>query len=157
MTKSDLIIEYWENFISTLPENSVYNTKRYISEKWGNSNRMASDLAALLKNGSKKAACSSVWEFEESGDEIPKPGLITIILDGNDVPQCIVETVDVIQKKFYDVDLDFILAEGEGFKTVESWRDAHWDYFGETLGKFGKNPQKDMPLICEYFKVIYNK
>ncbi|NEQ26775.1 MAG: ASCH domain-containing protein, partial [Microcoleus sp. SIO2G3] len=44
---------------------------------------------------------------------------------------------------------------GEGDRSLEYWREAHWRYFSRVLPKIGKEPTIDMLLVCERFKVVY--
>jgi uncharacterized protein YhfF len=54
-----------------------------------------------------------------------------------------------------EVDAKFAYEEGEGDRSLEYWRDAHWRFFSRTLPTIGKEPSVDMPLVCERFRVIY--
>jgi uncharacterized protein YhfF len=85
---------------------------------------------------------------------LPEVGLKTIVLDGQGEPLCIVETTEVVVRPYQEVDASFAYEEGEGDRSLEYWRDAHWRFFSRTLPTIGREPTVDMPLVCERFRVI---
>lgn len=129
--------------------------KSIITDKFGDNPELVTELANLIVSGEKTATCSCIWEYQEEGNEIPNVGLKTIVLDGNDVPRCIIETTEVEIKKYSEVEADFAGDEGEGDKSLDYWRKAHKRYFTSTLPNIGREFSEDMPLVCERFKVIY--
>src|SRR5512138_95990 len=151
MTK-ETVKKYWEQFLAGLPPDSPYRTKTYVAEGWGDSPAMADELGALIAHGSKTATCSALWEWEAEGNPIPRPGLVTIVLDGGGEPLCIVEAVEVSIRKYNEVDADFAREEGEGDLSLNYWREAHRNFFSRALQKIGKDFSEDMPLVCERFK-----
>jgi uncharacterized protein YhfF len=86
---------------------------------------------------------------------LPKTGLKSTVLDGNGHPLCIVETTEVEVRPSDEVDARFAYEEGEGDRSLEYWREAHWRFFSHTLPNIGKEPTPDMPLVCERFRVVY--
>lgn len=146
---------YWQEFLSTLPDDSPYRSKTYIAEGWGDSPEMADELGGLIAQGIKTGTCSALWEWEAEGNPIPEVGLITVVVDGREEPLCIVETVEVTLRKYNEVDAEFARAEGEGDLSLEYWRQAHRNFFSRVLLKFNKQFSEDMPLVCERFKMIY--
>jgi uncharacterized protein YhfF len=146
---------YWQKFLSTLPSDSPYRSKSYISEGWGDGPEMADELGALIAQGLKTGTCSALWEWEAEEKTPTQAGEITVALDGRGEPLCIVETVDVSIRKYNEVDADFACAEGEGDLSLEYWRKAHKNFFTRVLAKFGREFSEDMPLVCERFRVIY--
>jgi len=78
---------------------------------------------------------------------LPETGLKTIVLDGNGDPRCIVETTEVEVRPYGEVDAQFAYEEGEGDRSLEYWREAHWRFFSRNLPDRGKEPATDMPLV----------
>ncbi|HKJ37921.1 MAG TPA: ASCH domain-containing protein [Anaerolineales bacterium] len=151
----ETIEAYWQKFLSTLPADSPYHSKSYIAEGWGDSPKMADELGTLIAQGTKTGTCSALWEWEAEGESIPEKGLVTIVLDGNDEPLCIVETTEITIRNYNEVDVDFARAEGEGDLSLAYWRKAHRNFFSRTLPKVGKEFSEEMPLVCESFQVIF--
>src|SRR5690606_28831284 len=103
------------------------------------------ELLALVLEGKKTATC---WAAAQ-GKQGAEPGKRAIVLDGAGRPRAVIETVELVQLPFGDVDAAFAHDEGEGDRTLESWRAAHRDYFTRQ-GTFAP----DMLLWCERFQLI---
>jgi uncharacterized protein YhfF len=80
---------------------------------------------------------------------------LSVILDGEDKPVCVIETVEIAIRPYCDVDEKFAFDEGEGDRSLRYWREAHWRYFSRTLAKLGRKPSDIMPLVCERFRRVY--
>ena len=153
--ENDRIETYWRSYLNTLPADSPVRDEQYLAEGWGDSPRMADALGTLIADGTKTATCSALWEYEAEGSSLPEVGDKIVVLDGNDDPLCIVETTEVEVRPYDEVDARFAYEEGEGDRSLEYWREAHWRFFSRTLTGIGKEPAMDMPLVCERFRVIY--
>jgi uncharacterized protein YhfF len=152
---SDRIETFWQSYLDTLPEDSPMRDEEYLAEALGDSPQLADELGALIAAGTKTATCSALWEYEAEGSPLPEPGSKTIVLDGDGDPLCIVETIEVEVRPYNEVDARFAYEEGEGDRSLEYWREAHWRFFSRTLPSIGKEPKADMPLVCERFHVVY--
>jgi uncharacterized protein YhfF len=111
---------------------------------FGDGPRLADELLELVLAGVKTATCSTEDEPNTS-----TPGERWIVLDGHGHPRCVIESTEVIYRRFGDVDAVFARDEGEGDRSLGYWRDAHRRYFGR-LGKFSE----DMMLMCERFRLV---
>jgi uncharacterized protein YhfF len=152
---NERIEQFWQSYLSTLPEDSPVRSESYEAESWGDNPQLADELAALIMAGTKTATCSALWEWEIEGEAIPTIGLKTILLNSALQPLCVLETTEVTLRAYQEVDAAFARDEGEGDLSLDFWREAHWRFFSRTLGKIGKEPTMDMPLVCERFRVIY--
>jgi uncharacterized protein YhfF len=146
---------YRRSYLETLPPDSPVRDEHYVAEGWGDTPEMADELGALISSRTKTATCSALWEYEAEDEPLPEVGLKTIVLDGNGDPLCIVETTEVEVRPYDEVDARFGYEEGEGDRSLEDWREAHWRFFSRTLPNIGKEPAMDMPLVCERFRVVY--
>jgi len=151
----DRIEAYWGSYLETLPAGSPVRDEQYVAEAWGDSPQLADELGALILAGTKTATCSALWEYEAEDEPLPSVDVKTIVLDGRGDPLCIVETTEVTVRPYDEVDARFAFEEGEGNRSLEYWRDAHWRFFSRTLPSIGKQPTVDMPLVCERFRVVY--
>ncbi|MGA9751581.1 MAG: ASCH domain-containing protein [Acidobacteriota bacterium] len=147
---------FWRSFLATFPDSSAMRVKPYSVDAFGDSPRLADELGTLAASGVKSATCASPWEYEAEGTPIPKPGLLTVVVDGHGRPLCIVETVEVQVRAFQDVDPLFAFDEGEGDRSIEHWRRSHWDFFSRTLPLIGRAPSEDMPLVCARFRLLFS-
>ncbi|MNL80589.1 ASCH domain protein [compost metagenome] len=48
----------------------------------------------------------------------------------------------------------FAIAEGEGDRTYQYWRDAHEKFFTIELSEAGLEYSEDMMLVCERFELV---
>jgi uncharacterized protein YhfF len=149
------IESYWRSYLESLPADSPVRDEQYVAEGWGDSPEMADELGALIADGTKTATCSALWEYEAEDEPLPQVGLKSVVLDGKGDPLCIVETTEVEVRPYEEVDAGFAYEEGEGDRSLEYWREAHWSFFSRTLPNMGKEPTTDMPLVCERFRVVY--
>jgi uncharacterized protein YhfF len=111
---------------------------------------MADELGDLVVRGIKTATAGS--EFQEDAPEL---GRRDIVLDGKGKPLCVIETTDVTTERFNEVDFDFAKLEGEGFQTIENWREAHRDFFKRVLKSKNKEFSEDMLVVCEKFRLLH--
>ena len=72
-----------------------------------------------------------------------------VMLDGAGAARAVIETIELFQKRFCDVDEAFAFDEGEGDRTLSYWRSAHQRYF-QRQGVFAP----DMLLYCERFRLV---
>jgi uncharacterized protein YhfF len=111
---------------------------------FGDSPALADELLDLVLKGVKTATCSTEDEPNTSA-----PGERWIVLDGRGMPRCVIETTEVVYRRYGDVDAAFAHDEGEGDRSLAYWRKAHRQYFGRQ-GKFSE----DMMLMCERFRLV---
>jgi uncharacterized protein YhfF len=147
--------DYFDAFLAQLPPESPYRSCRVLAEGWGDGPQMADELGALIAAGTKTATCSALAEWEYDGDELPAPGVLTVVLDGSDEPLCIVETSEVTVQPFNQVPEEFAYDEGEGDRSLDYWREVHQRFFERTFERIGGQFSEDMLLVCERFRVIY--
>ncbi|MCB0727765.1 MAG: ASCH domain-containing protein [Ignavibacteria bacterium] len=150
-----LINKYWSEYLQTLSEQERKSRNNYTAEQWGDSKELADSLSSLILSGKKTASCSSLWIYEKENIPVPEKGNYTIVLNSKNEPVCIVETTDVQIVPFEKVDESFAFLEGEGDRSLEYWRTAHWNFFTRSLGKIDLQPLMNMPLVCEKFKLVY--
>ena len=112
---------------------------------FGDSPELADELVALVLEGKKRATCWAVVEGMK-GAEI---GEQMVVRDGAGRPRAVVQTVELRQCRFDEVDEQFAFDEGEGDRSLAYWRGAHQRYFTRL-----KLFQPDMMLWCERFRLV---
>lgn len=115
---------------------------------FGDSRLLCDELLALVRAGKKTATCGALRDYLESDDPMPEVGRVDIALDWQGNPALVIETVEVLIRRFADVDEAFALAEGENTSHAD-WAAGHRAYF-ERNGGWSPN----MELVCERFKMI---
>ena len=83
----------------------------------------------------------------EPGDEHGSPGDRCLLLGFDDEPVGVVELTEVRVVPAGEVDLQFARDEGEGFESVDQWREAHERFFERPL-------PDDTPIVAIRFRVV---
>lgn len=153
MSDPSTIEAFWRDFLTSQPDQERSSPP----EAWGfgDNPQMADELGRLVMAGIKTATCSALWEVEAEGSPLPQVGDLSIILDGDGQPLCVVETVEVAIRAYDAVDAAFAYAEGEGDRSLDYWREAHRRFFARILPAIGLQFDEAMPLVCERFRVVY--
>jgi uncharacterized protein YhfF len=112
---------------------------------FGDSPELADELLELVLIGNKTATC---WAAKE-GDKGVVVGKRWIVKDGQGRASAVLETIEVVRRRFGEIDAAFAHDEGEGDRTLADWREAHTDYFTRR-SEFSP----DMELYCERFRLV---
>lgn len=111
-------------------------------------------IAQLVIDGIKTATCSAYIFYELENEKLPSAGEYSIVLNGNEEPVCIIETVEVTIIPMNEVTPAFAAAEGEGDRTYQYWKQVHEAFFRRELEGIGREFSEDMPLVCERFRLV---
>jgi uncharacterized protein YhfF len=112
---------------------------------FGDSPQIADDLLGLVLAGVKTGTC---WPASE-GLKGSAEGARYVVLDSTAQPRAIIESVRLEQRRFDEVDADFAHSEGEGDRSLATWREIHEACFTRQ-GAYAP----DMLLWCERFRLI---
>ncbi len=121
---------------------------------FGATSEQASEIAALVADGIKTATASAAEDYIAEGEGLPEPGVLGIVLDGDGHPRALVATTDVEVVAFDEVGEEHARAEGEGDRSLASWRAGHERFFREH-DPHGRGFRPDMPVVLERFRVLY--
>ena len=122
---------------------------------FGDGEKLARDLAALVLHGPKRATAGLFWDAEADPNMMPLLGGYSLVTDHAGMPLLIIRTTQVDIRPYGEVDADFAAAEGEGDGSLDYWRAAHWDYFSRRCAALGREPSSDMPVVLERFVLVY--
>ncbi|RFA33615.1 RNA-binding protein [Virgibacillus dokdonensis] len=111
-------------------------------------------LAQLVIDGIKTATCSGLLFYELENEPLPSVKDYSIILNSKDEPLAIIKTNDVQIMPMNEVPEEFAIAEGEGDRTYQYWKDTHEKFFKQELQNVGLAYSEDMMLVCERFTLI---
>ena len=139
--------EMWEIF---LKKNDLENME-YEAWAFGDDPDI---IAELTVKGIKTATCSAYYLYEKEGEELPKAGEYSVILNSRDEAVCVIKTVKVYIERFGNISEEHAYKEGEGDRSLEYWRKVHEDFFTKELGEVGIKFSEDMELVCEEFEVV---
>jgi uncharacterized protein YhfF len=155
MKKEDRIKIFWQTYLNTLPKNKKPYADKYEIWHFCDNESSADQLVRLVLQGIKTATCGMVWSYEAEGEKLPEKGDISIITNWEGEPLCIVETTQAVIKKYNEVGASHAYEEGEGDRSLEYWRKVHWEVFSRECAALGKEPNEDMPLLCERFRILF--
>ena len=112
---------------------------------FGDSPATADALLALVLEGKKTATC---WAAAQGlkGSEL---GARYVVLDGVARPRAVIESTELVQRRFDEIDPAFAAEEGEGDLSRAHWAAVHEDCFTRE-GTYAP----DMLLWCERFRLV---
>lgn len=147
---------FWDAFISSGNKVSLSQCNVKV-ESFGNSKEMANELLELILKKEKTATSSAFWEYEYEKEELPKIGDYTIVLDGQNNPAAIIQTIKVEVMAFNEVSEEFAYKEGEGDQSLIFWQKVHEDFFRWVCDEIGKSFDENMPVVCEELELVFPK
>ncbi|EEL52403.1 Asch domain superfamily [Bacillus cereus Rock3-44] len=75
-------------------------------------------------------------------------------MNSADEPVAIIKTIEVTLTPMNEVSEEFAIAEGEGDRTYEYWKNVHIEFFTKELKRIDRKFSEDMLLVCERFELI---
>ncbi|WP_433334449.1 ASCH domain-containing protein [Spirillospora sp. CA-294931] len=143
--------EFWAAYLSTEPEGLGPDARYVEAFRFGNTDSMADELAALVLAGVKTTTSQLLRAVETP----IRPGDHSVVLDAAGVPVCVIRTVLTEVVPFDAVGERFAFDYGEGDRTLEWWRAHLWDYYADECRRNGWEADPQMPLLCETFRVVH--
>jgi uncharacterized protein YhfF len=118
-------------------------------------------LTALALAGTKTTTAGLFVEVELGDDAMSVPGTREVLLDSDERPVAVIETVDCHVSRLADVDDRHAIDEGEGYADTHEFRVAHerfWngyiDELRDRLGDPNFEIDDDTLVVLQRFKVI---
>lgn len=143
------VSEFWQTFIN---ENKEYKDAEYTAWQFGADPDV---LAQLVMEGTKTLTCSGLKFYEVEDEALPENGDLSIVLDSDESPRCVIENTKVYTVPFKDVDEKIAYKEGEGDRSLDYWRKAHFDFFIPEFESLGFEFNEDEIIVVEEFKLIH--
>jgi uncharacterized protein YhfF len=155
MNKTDLVRKFWRKFCAANPD--VNPDEPYQVWYFGLGSEDAAELCRLVLKGKKTATASLFWEYEDKPEDKPIVGGYSVVTNYDGTPQCVLRTTELRVIPFSEVDEKFAFDEGEGDRSLDYWREVHWDYFTRRCIAINKEPKSTMLVNCERFELLYPK
>lgn len=116
-------------------------------------------LVAAVLDGSKTATTGVVAGYAHEGEELPRVGQRSLVLDSAGEGVAVVEVTEVRVVPLGDVDLGHAVDEGEGHTTLAEWRRDHEAFWhGPDMRTALDDPHftvdDDTPVVLERFRVV---
>lgn len=112
-------------------------------------------LAQLVLRGIKTATASAYPLYELEGEPLPQAGEYSVILNSREEAVCVIRTEKVTICPFNQIGQDQAWKEGEGDRSLESWREVHRKFFSGELEGLGLEFHEEMPVVCEEFVRVF--
>jgi uncharacterized protein YhfF/GNAT superfamily N-acetyltransferase len=122
---------------------------------YGDTPELSRELLDLIRYGDKRGGTGLWWGMQARGEDLPVVGGIEIVIDHQGEPALVVRTTRVEVLPYGEVTAEFAASEGEGDRTLASWRRDHWAYFGRECAALGRTPDESMPCVCSNFEVLF--
>lgn len=118
---------------------------------FGTPGEMRTRLTNLALDGVKVATAGLLeQDYVDEGEAVEKVGEIQYLLGDGGRPVARVEITRVEVLAFSEVPWEFADAEGEGFRSVEHWRNGHVSYYAVE----GIAVTDDTEMVCVWFRVL---
>ena len=121
--------EFLDSYLGSLPQEKASQYSSFSADYYCADEYNANLCADLVLKEQKKATCSMEYWYSVEGEKMPEVGHLQVVTNWAGEPVCIIEVTSVKKCKFNEVTPDFAVAEGEGDKSLEWWRKAHWEFF----------------------------
>lgn len=115
----------------------------------------ANECARLINDGVKRASCSLKAGYDADSEPLPEVGRITVVLNWQQKPVCIIRLNKVEVMPFNQISVEFAALEGEGDGTYAWWRAAHIDFFTQYAQEVGVAFNEESDIVLEYFEKVF--
>ena len=155
MMQSSKIETFWKDYLSMLSEEQRKKVPAYLIDDFADTPEAATKVGKLVRDGIKTTSSSLLWGLEHLDVPLPKVGDISVVVDGNGDPLCIIEMVEVEIRPFNTVDEQFAFEYGEGERTRAYWLHDNWDFHSQWCREIGREPSETMPIVFQRFRLLY--
>ena len=118
-------------------------------------------LTALALAGTKTTTAGLLAEVEVDGEAVTEPGDLEILLDSDERPVAVIETIRNRVARLADVDDRHAIDEGEGYQNAAAFRVAHerfWNGYLDDLRERLGDPtfaiDDDTYVVLQRFRVV---
>ena len=131
--------------------------------RWGfaSPGALRDELTALALAGTKTTTAGLFADIEVEGEAVTEPGDLEILLESDERPVAVIETIQNRVVRLADVDDRHAIDEGEGYRNAAEFRVAHerfWnrdlDGLRERLGDPTFAIDDDTYVVLQRFRVV---
>jgi uncharacterized protein YhfF len=118
---------------------------------FGDAGPMRRRLTALALAGAKVATAGLLQQdYVDEGEPIEVVGERQALLGDDGEVAAIIEITRVETHRLLEVPWEFAQAEGEGFRSIQQWRDGHRSYYA----KLGIDVDDRTSFVCVWFRLV---
>lgn len=122
---------------------------------FGDNEKDANSLANLVVQDIKRATTHSLLGLQLRKEPLPKIGDFFVVTDWKGDAKCVVRTTSVKLLPYFSIHNEHARLEGEGDKSLDYWRNVHWDYYTRELAEFNRRPLESMIVVFERFEKVF--
>lgn len=146
---------YLERYLQTVAKDKPSDSNQVVAEYFCADEYNANTCAQLVLQGTKTATCSLYEAYALDKEELPECGRLTVVLNWDEEPVCIIETTEVTYLPFNQISPEFAYEEGEGDRSYAHWRKSHIEFFQSVCDELGLTWHEEQLIVCERFKRVY--
>ncbi|MCY9852801.1 ASCH domain-containing protein [Vibrio mediterranei] len=146
---------FLNQYLEQLTTSERASIKDVIAEHFCGDEYNANKCAKLINEGIKTASCSLKAGYEIEQEPLPQVGRLSVVLDWDQNPICIIKLISVEVCPFNQVSGAFAYAEGEGDRTYQWWKQAHLRFFEWYANELNITFSEYDDLVLERFEKVF--
>ncbi|MDA0109867.1 ASCH domain-containing protein [Vibrio sp. La 4.2.2] len=146
---------FLNQYLEQLTTSERASIKDVIAEHFCGDEYNANQCAKLINEGIKTASCSLKAGYEIEQEPLPQVGRLSVVLDWDQNPICIIKLTSVEVCPFNQVSETFAYAEGEGDRTYQWWKQAHLRFFEWYANELNITFSEYDDLVLERFEKVF--
>ncbi|MCG9787077.1 ASCH domain-containing protein [Vibrio mediterranei] len=146
---------FLNQYLEQLTTSERASIKDVIAEHFCGDEYNANQCAKLINEGIKTASCSLKAGYEIEQEPLPQVGRLSVVLDWDQNPICIIKLTSVEVCPFNQVSEVFAYAEGEGDRTYQWWKQAHLRFFEWYANELNITFSEYDDLVLERFEKVF--
>ena len=111
-------------------------------------------LGGMAARGLKTGSSSLLIEYGKNQNLLPKDQQVSVIIDWESRPICVIQTEKVSIVPFAKVGDDQAKADALGDGSLSYWQDVHWELFTSICNENKEEMGDDMDVVCERFRCL---
>ena len=116
----------------------------------GSAGEQRDRLNEYVLYGSKRATAGLAAEYAEEDEAVEHVGEVLVLLGNEGEELGRVRVTSVVERRFDEVPWDFADAEGEGFSSIQDWRQGHGAYWARE----GRTITPSTRIVCLSFELL---
>ena len=122
--------------------------------EFGNPGDSRDKLISLILDGNKRATAGNLeWDYKAENEPIEVVGEKLAVMDNHNRHVATIQTTRVEIKSFADVTDEFALAEAEGDKSGDDFRNSHFAFWS----KQGYKIKPETEIVLVYFSLVEDR
>jgi len=159
MYKNYQKIDLYSNYIKSF---NIQSTSLKIKDDWrarciGWNQEISKKICKFILSKEKVATYSLPWLYKYFPYSKPSCGEFIIQLDFEGKPCALVQTTELQEIQFKDINSEHSSLDGPPVRDIKVWKNLHTQYWNNLLNTYDMKVAEQMPVIIEKFTCIYPK